>query len=564
MSHIETTKADLLDAIISSGNNVIALVGHWGVGKTFLWDQVRKENGALLKTIKPNYAYVSLFGLSTIAEVRSALFSQFASITVDDASRGEKSKNALAPYLEKVQQLASKAEGLWKLGAAGVGAAVELMKVNCIHDMLVCFDDFERADPSLRSIQILGLINELTTIRKCKVLLILNDEKLGSEGEGFREYTERVIDKLVRFEPSHAHALQVAVQDPATRALMAPFVAQLGCRNIRVIRKMSATLDEIARRTGVSIDASTPGVVSSVCLLTYCHLVRETSVPTVSEVLQVEYVSVFSDDDSESDVPRTFLRGQGWHEVDKCDRLVGQLVSRGVSEWDDLKREIMNHSTEIARGQKEQCIRDLWSSWTAKFMNEAESRAFALQVVEVMTANMEVVGAREIDEACQMLQTILDVQSARALLDEWKRVHQDNAQAFDLRGIEVFGKLHDEEFRGYLLSRMSEIRAPQTEIADLLAQCFTNKSWDGDSFSQLVTATASEYAESFRNAKDARLAIKGWLLLVNADPVNADSMSIYRAGKIALEALAAESPISRILADSALKQVRADVRESGE
>jgi len=327
---------------------------------------------------------------------------------------------------------------------------------------------------------------------------------------------------------------------------------------------MCATLEEVARRTGLVVDGTTPGVVSAVCLLTYCHLVRESDVPTVSEVLRIEYVSVFTDDDSESDVPRTFLRGQNWHEVDKCDRLIGQLVSRGVSNWDDLKHEIISHSTEVARGQKEKNIRDLWSAWASRFMNEMESKAFAKRILEVLTSNMEVVNASEIDDACHLLKSILNDESAVALLDKWKRVHRDNAQAFDLRGIEAFGKLRDQQFRAYIESRVTALQAPPSEVADTLAQCFTNRSWGGESFRQLVNASVSEYAESFRNSKDARLAIKGWLQLVNAEPINADSVAIYRAGKSALETLAVESQISRVLAESALKQVRSETKKAAE
>ena len=64
MNHAAATKADLLDAISSPANNVVALVGYWGVGKTYLWEEVRKEYGERLRDIKSRYAYVSLFGKS--------------------------------------------------------------------------------------------------------------------------------------------------------------------------------------------------------------------------------------------------------------------------------------------------------------------------------------------------------------------------------------------------------------------------------------------------------------------------------------------------------------------
>ena len=409
MNHAAATKADLLDAIASPANNVVALVGHWGVGKTYLWEEVRKDYGERLREIKSRYAYVSLFGKSDIREVRDALFSQFAAIDAEDVKRGQKSKNALFPYVEKIQRLVAQSDGLWKIGAEAMGAAIELMKLTCIHDMLVCFDDFERAADELKAAQILGLIDELTTRRRCKVLLILNDAKLGSETSTVEEYRERVIDKTVRFEPSYSYALEAAVPNNMIRTLMEPHIRQLGCRNIRVIRKMLSTIGEIERRSGCTVDQKTPGVISAICLLTYCYLVRDAGIPTVEDVLKEEYVSVSVREDDKPTPASTFLRKQNWQFVDKCDRLIGELISHGLCDWGELNAEIQKHSTEVSQGQQEQEIRVLWRDWRTKFLDKTESLQFAHRIVDTTKRNIAIVNAREIDDTCDLLKTLLSI-----------------------------------------------------------------------------------------------------------------------------------------------------------
>ncbi len=72
---LKETKEHLLELLDDAENEVIALSGKWGTGKTYLWGEVMKEskdetvNGAL---------YVSLFGLSGIDQVKRKLIESVA------------------------------------------------------------------------------------------------------------------------------------------------------------------------------------------------------------------------------------------------------------------------------------------------------------------------------------------------------------------------------------------------------------------------------------------------------------------------------------------------------
>jgi hypothetical protein len=47
----------------------------------------------------------------------------------------------------------------------------------------VCFDDFERLSPSIKLEEVLGFIAELKEQKECKVVMILNEGKLGDNKE---------------------------------------------------------------------------------------------------------------------------------------------------------------------------------------------------------------------------------------------------------------------------------------------------------------------------------------------------------------------------------------------
>ena len=58
-----------LDALLKSERaKVLLLTGGWGAGKTHQWKQALQR--AAVAGTRPRYAYVSLFGLTSLAEVR--------------------------------------------------------------------------------------------------------------------------------------------------------------------------------------------------------------------------------------------------------------------------------------------------------------------------------------------------------------------------------------------------------------------------------------------------------------------------------------------------------------
>lgn len=560
MTQTVTTEKELLDALEYPDNKVVALVGDWGIGKTHLWDELRRRESVRLVKVKPNYAYVSLFGMKDAAEIRSAIFAQFVSIDAQDASKGSYFKNRLVPYVDSLRVKVAKLEGLWKMGAEGFGSLLEIVKIYGVRDTLICLDDFERVASTLEASQLLGIVNDLIDQRECKLLLILNDNKLSEKNkQQLDEYRERTIDKEIRYEPDYQHVLSIAIPDEKLRALVEPHVKQLGTTNIRIIRRMRATIDEISKKTGRPIDHTCPGAISAICLQTYCHLMQGTKgVPSVEEVSKVELVSRVTDEEGVANVALAFLSSQNWVGVDECDRLIGDLVSRGIVDWDALSAEIENHRTGVAREAKVQEWREMWHKWHKQFFDQAASAAFVARIVETTKRNIEIVDAREIDDITDLMKKLNEPALAVELLDVWKAHNIQNPSAHLLRQAERFGKLKDPNFRDYLDSHAAGTASPRKDVAEILASMHSKRSWGGDDYRYLVEAPPTEYAQSFRQYGEVDLALLGWADLANSDPRTAESRAILESGKAALEILATESPTNAILVQSALRRVRMD------
>jgi hypothetical protein len=65
-----------------------------------------------------------------------------------------------------------------------------------VGNTLVCIDDFERKSPSVTVNEIMGTIAQLRDARKCKVVVIINEDSLDkTQREEFQRFSEKVFNR---------------------------------------------------------------------------------------------------------------------------------------------------------------------------------------------------------------------------------------------------------------------------------------------------------------------------------------------------------------------------------
>jgi hypothetical protein len=251
MAH-ESVAAAVKAFLANSEPGVLCIRGLWGVGKTFAWKQWLSEAVAL-KAGMPwgQYSYCSLFGVNSIGDMKSTIF-----------------ENAV-PLDAEMKIPASSWEGLmrrWKMGVAKVkkhswlapnvlsmvphsgriGDASARLLFLFVRDQLICIDDVERRGASLAMGDVLGMVSHLKEERRCKVVLILNDEWLGTHRAEFDRYLEKVIDIALVFQPSPEEIVAIGVGDkwPFYEQIAQRAVA-LEIRNIRVIQRIKRLVDQV-------------------------------------------------------------------------------------------------------------------------------------------------------------------------------------------------------------------------------------------------------------------------------------------------------------------------------
>ena len=168
-------KEEILRFLSSSNEELLCIRGKWGTGKTWTWRDMLEVHRDKIKLKK--YAYVSLFGLNSLAQVRTQVFQN----TIDTKHIGkevslediEASAKAGWRWLKKGVALAH------KLGAGNddMETALSLLALSA-RNQIICIDDLERKGKDLDMPDVLGYASHLKEERKCKVVLLLNEERL--------------------------------------------------------------------------------------------------------------------------------------------------------------------------------------------------------------------------------------------------------------------------------------------------------------------------------------------------------------------------------------------------
>lgn len=225
--------------LASTDPEVLCIRGLWGVGKTYAWEHYLKQARTIGGIALKEYAYVSLFGVQTLDKLKYAIFEN----TVPTSKIGTE-PNIETLYNRANATLDSAGRKYWHtfmqlIGFKGAADVLEGLSFLSIKDQIICIDDLERRGKDLRIIDVLGLISMLALRRKCKVVLILNDQELETaDKDVLLKYQEKVIDASLLFAPTAEECADIALGNSKIEKMLAQCCVTLGINNIRIIKKI--------------------------------------------------------------------------------------------------------------------------------------------------------------------------------------------------------------------------------------------------------------------------------------------------------------------------------------
>lgn len=232
--------ASILEGFVSSKSaGAIVLQGKWGIGKTHLWrENVIKT--VLAKPWKKRYSYVSLFGVNSLGELKTAL--AIATEEFDQELKHDQSFLTRArKQLNKWQFLVPDAAAFVPKVGVSLARTIERIGFYLVRDRIICFDDIERKGDGLALKDFLGLVSFLVEQRKCRIVVVLNSGELDERDQAtWSRMREKVFDGELTYQPSLTETVELGLVDvkdePWCDALRTSLLT-LSISNIRLVRR---------------------------------------------------------------------------------------------------------------------------------------------------------------------------------------------------------------------------------------------------------------------------------------------------------------------------------------
>ncbi len=407
-----------LRKLIQKGSplRAVAITGQWGCGKTHLVNTYFETSsaGTLLNASKLKFVYVSLFGLSTLQEVRRRIS------TVVIGTHAQR----LLGVSKLLSQLAApvKAVAGVELNLSGMGeTTAALIEEKVTRQLVVCFDDLERASGTISESDLFGLISELTEQRECKCILIFNREKLDPKAKSkTATQEEKIFDLVLDYRPTIAENLVHGIEDKKTRELVEPIFEAFENSNIRIMRRLMWVLEQLSASTVPHLDEVRPRLArnaATLCILKYAHHDILSDLNVLSErghsVAAVLGLSDFSDKVPEN--IRKLLK-ELEHVPADFDESIIELIEDGS--FDALL--FTKAVAEVAKQQKYNAEREelnaIWESLRQGFTQNGAN--FSGRLMNFLGREHESIRPAEIMGICDLLLSIDSSATASALVRE--------------------------------------------------------------------------------------------------------------------------------------------------
>jgi hypothetical protein len=386
---LDYIKKETLKFLGSASPEVLVIKGRWGTGKTFTWNQWLTEAIKQKQISLKQYAYVSLFGCSSLDQLKAEIFEQTNSI-----SGGQ-------DFFKKIKEF----EKFTNISKNLPFVRIDLNHLGwlSVQDTLICIDDIERHGEGLYPKDVFGLISVLKEQRNCKVVLILNDESIKDENkEVYDQYREKVIDIELHFNPETDDLVPLVFDKKyPLYEKISECVKALAEKNVRTLQKIRRYVDIINPELKDLPSRYKNSIINSIVLFTVLHFSKPEKWPTLDEVLEADtekFVLVhWVDDEEKAKIHKVDLKwiqnlsilktNYEWNGSDETDQVLGRFVKQGYLNANDLKAVLKKTVLDAKREEAKEAVQKLHHK-VGKVLHESMNDNFD-ELVKVMNESIQ-------------------------------------------------------------------------------------------------------------------------------------------------------------------------------
>jgi len=529
--------------------SVLAIKGDWGVGKTYAWNRLTERVAGNMWPL--TYCYVSLFGLSSIDEVRSAML---ANMRPTDSLGGN-------PSIEMMN------EQWWTLLRAGIGktrnrlrriledttvgkhisVALDTIAPWITKDMVVCFDDFERVSSRLSHDELMGFVSTLKETAGCKVVLIFNEEKLPADENAYKKYREKVVDLELKFAPTTDEAIEWGLSAELPFRDVATEVARkLDIVNVRVLKKIVTVIRLLEERFKDIREEVRRESVASAVVIGWSHFDRSGAAPT-TEFLR-GWNSFTRSLKNEKSKPTeqeekwaARLNDAGFLHFDELDEAILNAIEQGYIQGSGYEVESRKRSRLYEKGDLEQLFRSAWERYHESFEDDAAEVIAGLD--EAARRAARILGPMDLNATVVLFRQLQRNDLADALIRYYIQERQGDPELFDLSSSPFGSEVSDSAVRAAFAAKHEQLASTVTlrEAVETMAK---GQGWSAEDGRAVERATSDDFYALFKGPLGVRRgrAIKA-CLQAGAQP---NAAAVTQRVMEALRRIADEWPINAL------------------
>jgi Cdc6-like AAA superfamily ATPase len=546
---IRLVESEIRRFLRSDEPEVISISGRWGVGKTFAWTkyfQDAKKNSEI--TLK-RYSYVSLFGINSLDELKFTVFEN----TVNSSDTGaDLSIETLESKLRApIEGFARRSVGVFqrtRYVENYIGGFIPMF-FSLVKNSVVCVDDFERRGKNLDVRDVLGLVNNLKELRRCKVCLILNDEALEQDEADYRKYVEKVVDANLKFDPSAEECAGIALTDGTqVSKLLAEHCIKLGISNIRVIKKIERSLRQLEPIVATLDPQVLRQAAHSLALFGW-SMHEPTKAPDL-EFLKARRREDFLGISRKESVSEkegawnALLDAYEFASMDEFDLALLAGVQNGFFDLPLVSERASELDGKIKAGNLDAAFNSAWRMFHDSFDDNQEEvlaamfKSFSEGVRYITPMNMSSTIAvfKELGRSSQALE----------MLKHYIESRSGEPEIFDLRNNPFGEDVRDPDVRKAFAEKYASVKRQKMDPATVLLRIADTGGWNQEDIRALAALSVDDYRKIFKanRGKNVRTIVNACLQFDRIGNATPEMSAISKNAKDALRIIGRESPIN--------------------
>jgi hypothetical protein len=549
----ELVDKELARFLSSPQSQVLCISGKWGVGKTFAWrralsdaiSRLKADPGAL--TAK-RYAYVSLFGINSLEGLKYAIFENTVRLMT------EAETPSIGGHFKKLKSLAEeKGRKALEFGrqlpvvteyVGSIGGAWFLL----VKNQVICFDDLERKGDGLNVRDVLGLASLLKEEKNCKIVIVLNDEKLGDDTVEFATYLEKVVDIRLRFAPSVQECIDIVLGSGETDKLIAENCLTLGISNIRVIKKVKDFFGKIEPLVaGLSL-STRKAVVHSLTLLVW-SVFSPDDAPSLEYLIKKRGLGLYGTDKKGELTPReaewdALLDVYAFGHVDELDTALLDGVRNGFFD-DKLVSDLASKADALQReGERRESFHQAWRLYHDSF---ADNKADLVEkLCEGFKNSIDLIDPMNLDGTVRILKDLGHAVEARNLIDLYVKSRKEPKKFFMLDESPWSTEISDPDVIAAFKAKSATFKDSRLPY-EILLEMSKKRGWSPEELDSLANLPVSEYKETFLKnpGDDLTRIVKAALQFDQISNASPTMREISKRAKLALKEIGETSDLNR-------------------